>query len=66
MDNSFTNNLSSNKVQKNNVMNVMKTLKSFVNQEMQEINPLKVTYISNIKPKIIKWIDIADESTDEE
>lgn len=45
---------------------VMKKLTSFVKEEMKELSPLKVTYISNKKAKIVRTRRLSEVSTDDE
>ena len=49
-----------------NIMSEMKTLSSLAKFEMNEVTPLKVTYVSNKKARIIKSRCMSEVSTDEE
>jgi hypothetical protein len=43
---------------------VMRTLSRFVEEDMAKATPLKVTYIGNSKPKIVKYLDTSDLSSE--
>ena len=45
-------------------LKVMKNLSLMTKEDMMTTLPLKVTYISNKKAKIVKWKSISEDSTD--
>ena len=48
------------------VKNVMKKLWAFVEEEISQTTPFKVTYIGRKKAKIVKYVDPNDVHTDVE
>ena len=45
-------------------LKVMKNLSFMTKEDMMTSAPLKVTYISNKRAKIVKWKSISEDSTD--
>jgi hypothetical protein len=58
MDNSINNKRSKSAI------NVMKTLSLFTMEDMKSAHPLKVTFISNKKAKIVKAKAVSEMSTE--
>ena len=50
----------------NHILKVKKSLSLMIEEELKDAKPLKVTYISNKKAKIVRTRNISDVSTTDE
>ena len=48
------------------ILKVKKSLSLMIEEELKDARPLKVTYISNKKAKIVRTRNISDDSTTDE